>query len=75
MLVNVLFASWMSVGGCIAVKASSVSCVNLVCHGGDVRGRWLLVCVVWYSSRGVCVEHYVVGVGECFVCVYITCDY
>ena len=29
MLVNVLFASCMSVGGCIAVKASSVSCVNL----------------------------------------------
>ena len=29
MLENVLFASWMSVGGCIAVKASSVSCVNL----------------------------------------------
>ena len=29
MLVNVLFASCMSVGGCIAVKASSVSYVNL----------------------------------------------
>ena len=29
MLVNVLFASCMSVGGCIAVNASSVSCVNL----------------------------------------------
>ena len=29
MLVNVLFASCMSVGGCIAVKAYSVSCVNL----------------------------------------------
>ena len=29
MLMNVLFASCMSVGGCIAVKASSVSCVNL----------------------------------------------
>ena len=29
MLVNVLFASCMSVGGCSAVKASSVSCVNL----------------------------------------------
>ena len=29
MLVNVLFASCMSVGGCIAVKASSASCVNL----------------------------------------------
>ena len=29
MLVNVLFASCISVGGCIAVKASSVSCVNL----------------------------------------------
>ena len=29
MLVNVLFASRMLVGGCIAVKASSVSCVNL----------------------------------------------
>ena len=27
--VNVLFASCMSVGGCSAVKASSVSCVNL----------------------------------------------
>ena len=26
---NVLFASCMSVGGCMAVKASSVSCVNL----------------------------------------------
>ena len=29
MLVNVLFASCMSVGGCSAAKASSVSCVNL----------------------------------------------
>ena len=29
MLVNVLFASCMSVGGCSAEKASSVSCVNL----------------------------------------------
>ena len=29
MLVNVLFASCISVGGCIAVKAYSVSCVNL----------------------------------------------
>ena len=29
MLVNVLFASCMSVCVCIAVKASSVSCVNL----------------------------------------------
>ena len=29
MLVNVLFVSCMSVGGCSAVKASSVSCVNL----------------------------------------------
>ena len=29
MLVNVLFASCMSVGGCSAVKASSVSCMNL----------------------------------------------
>ena len=29
MLMNVFFASCMSVGGCIAVKASSVSCVNL----------------------------------------------
>ena len=29
MLVNVLFASCMSVGGCSTVKASSVSCVNL----------------------------------------------
>ena len=29
MLVNVLFASCMSVGGCGAVKTSSVSCVNL----------------------------------------------
>ena len=29
MLVNVLFASCMFVGGCIAVKASSVYCVNL----------------------------------------------
>ena len=29
MLVNVLFASCMSVGGCSAVKASSVPCVNL----------------------------------------------
>ena len=29
MLVNVLPASCMSVGGCSAVKASSVSCVNL----------------------------------------------
>ena len=29
MLVNVLFASCMSVGGCSAVNASSVSCVNL----------------------------------------------
>ena len=29
MLVNVLFASCMSVSGCSAVKASSVSCVNL----------------------------------------------
>ena len=29
MLVNVLFASCMSVGGCIAMKTSSVSCVNL----------------------------------------------
>ena len=29
MLVNVLFASCMSVGGYVAVKASSVSCVNL----------------------------------------------
>ena len=29
MLVNVLFASCMSVGGCIAVNASSVFCVNL----------------------------------------------
>ena len=29
MLVNVLVASCMPVGGCIAVKASSVSCMNL----------------------------------------------
>ena len=29
MLMYVLFASCMSVGGCIAVKAYSVSCVNL----------------------------------------------
>ena len=29
MLVNVLFASCMSVGGCSVEKASSVSCVNL----------------------------------------------
>ena len=29
MLVNVLFASCMSVGGCSAEEASSVSCVNL----------------------------------------------
>ena len=29
MLVNVFFASCMSVGGCSAVKACSVSCVNL----------------------------------------------
>ena len=29
MLVNVLFASCMSVGGCSAEKAYSVSCVNL----------------------------------------------
>ena len=29
MLANVLFASCMSVGGCSAAKASSVSCVNL----------------------------------------------
>ena len=29
MLVNVLFASCMFVGGCSAVKVSSVSCVNL----------------------------------------------
>ena len=29
MLVNVLFASCMSIGGCSAAKASSVSCVNL----------------------------------------------
>ena len=29
MLLNVLFASCMSVGGCSAVKAFSVSCVNL----------------------------------------------
>ena len=29
MLVNVLFASCVSVGGCSAEKASSVSCVNL----------------------------------------------
>ena len=29
MLVNVLFASCMSVGGCIVLKASSVSCANL----------------------------------------------
>ena len=41
MLVNVLFASCMSVGGCIAVKASSVSCVNLlsVCIISNI-GRW-----------------------------------
>ena len=29
-------------------------------------GRWLLVFVVWYSGRGVCVERYVIGVRECF---------
>ena len=29
MLVNVLFSSCMSVGGCSAVKASSVSCLYL----------------------------------------------
>ena len=29
MLANVLFASCMSVGGCIAVEAYSVSCMNL----------------------------------------------
>ena len=31
----------------------------MVVMSGDVG---LLVCVVWYSSRGVCVECYVVGV-------------
>ena len=31
-----------------------------------MRGRWLLVCVVWYSGRGICVECYVIEVRECF---------
>ena len=29
------------------------------------RRRWLLMCVVWHSGRGVCVERYVIGGREC----------
>ena len=38
---------------------------NIVYYYYD-RGRWVLICVVWHSGRGVCVERYVIEVGECF---------
>ena len=36
----------------------------MVVMSGDVG--WLLMCVVWHSGPGVCVERYVIGVRECF---------
>ena len=33
---------------------------------GDVRRCWLLMCVVWHSGRGICVERYMIRVRECF---------
>ena len=30
------------------------------------EGVFCVLCVVWYSSWGVCVERYVIGIKECF---------
>ena len=46
MLVNVLLASCMSVGGCSAVKASSVSCVNLSQSAFHMSSWYMTVCSV-----------------------------